>query len=130
MKIEHFALNVTDPLAMADWYETHLGLTAVKKMDQSPYMIFLADNSGKIMIEIYKNPKATVLEFESLDPLMLHLAFVSEDPAGDASRLLEAGASQVSDDTLPDGTQLIMLRDPWGLSVQLVKRAKALLPNP
>ena len=130
MKIEHFALNVSEPLAMADWYETHMGLTAVKKMEESPYMTFLADDSGKIMIEIYQNPKATVLAFDSFNPLMLHLAFVSEDPESDARRLLEAGASPVSDDTLQDGTQLIMLRDPWGLAVQLVKRAKALLPNP
>jgi catechol 2,3-dioxygenase-like lactoylglutathione lyase family enzyme len=130
MKIEHLALNVTEPLAMASWYEAHLGLTAVKKMEESPFMTFLADDSGKIMIELYQNPKATVLKFESLDPLMLHLAFVSESPADDADRLVDAGASKVSDDTLPDGTRLIMLRDPWGLAVQLVKRAKALLPNP
>lgn len=130
MKIEHLALNVTEPLAMASWYETYLGLTAVKKMTESPYMIFLADDSGKIMIEIYQNPKATVLKFDSLDPLMLHLAFVSADPVDDARRLVDAGASEVSDDTLPDGTRLIMLRDPWGLALQLVKRVQALLPNP
>ncbi|HSI76460.1 MAG TPA: VOC family protein [Lunatimonas sp.] len=130
MKIEHLALNVSEPLAMADWYETHLGLTAVKKMQESPYMTFLADDSGKIMIEIYQNTNATVLAFDSLDPLMLHLAFVSANPADDARRLVDAGAREVSDDTLPDGTRLIMLRDPWGLAVQLVKRAQALLPNP
>lgn len=130
MKIEHLALNVTEPLAMASWYETYLGLTAVKKMTESPYMIFLADDSGKIMIEIYQNPKATVLKFDSLDPLMLHLAFVSADPVDDARRLVDAGAIEVSDDTLPDGTRLIMLRDPWGLALQLVKRTQALLPNP
>lgn len=130
MKIEHIALNVAEPMAMADWYEANLGLTSVKKMEKSPFMTFLADDSGKIMIEIYQNPKAEVLPFHSLDPLMVHLAFVSENPADDASRLLEAGAKKISDDTLPDGTRLIMLRDPWGLAVQLVKRAKTLLPNP
>jgi len=130
MKIEHLALNVADPLAMAAWYEEHLGLVAVKKMHESPFMIFLADDSGKIMIEIYQNPKASVLDFPSLDPLKLHLAFVSTDPGADAQRLKRAGATEVSDDTLPDGTRLVMLRDPWGLALQLVKRAKDLLPNP
>lgn len=130
MKIEHVALNVSEPLAMADWYEKNLGLVPVKKMEESPYMIFLADDSGKIMIEIYQNPKADVLGFATQDPLMLHLAFVSADPSQDAERLIGEGASLVSDDTLPDGTQLIMLRDPWGLALQLVKRAKTLLPNP
>lgn len=130
MKIEHVALNVSEPLAISDWYEMHLGLKAVKKMDQPPFMTFLSDDSGKIMIELYQNPNAEVLAFESLHPLMLHVAFVSESPAEDAQRLTEAGATKISDDTLPDGTRLIMLRDPWGLCVQLVKRAAALLPNP
>ncbi|WP_209328956.1 VOC family protein [Lunatimonas salinarum] len=130
MKIEHLALNVVDPIAMSAWYESHLGLVAVKKMQESPYMIFLADDSGKIMIEIYQNPKAAVLDFPSLDPLQLHLAFVSGDPGSDAQRLMQVGATLVSDDTLPDGTRLVMLRDPWGLALQLVKRAKTLLPNP
>jgi catechol 2,3-dioxygenase-like lactoylglutathione lyase family enzyme len=130
MKIEHIALNVSEPLKVADWYETHLGLTSVKKMAEAPYMTFLADDSGKIMIELYQNTKAEVLAFDSLDPLMLHLAFVSENPEIDASRLMDAGAKKISDDTLSDGTRLIMMRDPWGLAVQLVKRANALLPNP
>ncbi|EON76487.1 Ribosomal protein L14 [Lunatimonas lonarensis] len=130
MKIEHMAINVADPMAMADWYEKNLGLVVVKKMEEPPHMIFLADDSGKVMIEIYRNTKASNLDFPSLDPLQLHLAFVSADPAADADRLRAAGASAVSDDTLPDGSRLIMLRDPWGLALQLVKRAKHLLPNP
>jgi catechol 2,3-dioxygenase-like lactoylglutathione lyase family enzyme len=130
MKIEHMAINVADPMAMADWYEKNLGLVVVKKMTEPPFMIFLADDSGKVMIEIYRNTKASNLDFPSLDPLQLHLAFVSTDPGADADRLKAAGASAVLDDTLPDGSRLVMLRDPWGLALQLVKRAKHLLPNP
>lgn len=130
MKIEHLALNVVDPLSVADWYERHLGLVAVKKMLDSPYMIFLADDSGKIMLEIYQNPNAICLDFPALDPLMLHLAFVSSDPGADADRLLQAGATPVSDNTLEDGSRLVMLRDPWGLPLQLVRRASPLLPRP
>ncbi len=36
MKIEHFALNVSDPRAMSAWYETHLGLHVVKKSNEVP----------------------------------------------------------------------------------------------
>ncbi|WP_375586394.1 VOC family protein [Cyclobacterium xiamenense] len=127
MKIEHLALNVTQPHAVSDWYEKNLGLTVVKKMAEAPYMTFLADDSGKVMIELYQNSKASVLEFGKLDPLMLHLAFVSEDPEHEKSRLVAAGASLVSDDTLADGTRLLMLRDPWGLAIQFCKRAKPML---
>ncbi|SEI78485.1 Catechol 2,3-dioxygenase [Cyclobacterium xiamenense] len=127
MKIEHLAINVTNPQAVSDWYEKNLGLTVVKKMDEAPYMTFLADDSGKVMIELYQNSKASVLEFAKLDPLMLHLAFVSEDPEQEKSRLVAAGAVLVSDDTLADGTRLLMLRDPWGLAIQFCKRAKPML---
>ncbi|MEX2512194.1 MAG: VOC family protein [Cyclobacteriaceae bacterium] len=127
MKIEHIALNVTDPLNVSKWYENHLGLRVVKKMDKSPYMTFLADDSGKIMVELYNNPKSTVLDFSKMNPLMLHIAFVTEDPGADQSRLLDAGAKLISDDTLEDGTRLIMMRDPWGLAIQFCKRANPML---
>jgi len=127
MKIEHLALNVHQPKAVSDWYEKNLGLKVVKKMDQAPFMTFLADDSGKVMIELYQNAKAEVLDYASLNPLMLHLAFVSENPDDEKKRLLEAGAQLISDDTLEDGTRLLMLRDPWGLAIQFCKRAKPML---
>ncbi|AGA79326.1 VOC family protein [Echinicola vietnamensis] len=127
MKFEHFAINVAQPRAMSDWYEKHIGLSVVSKQDSSPYMTFLADDSDTIMLEIYNNPKAPVLEFNSQHPLVLHLALVSEDPAADRDRLVAAGAEVISDDVLEDGSHLVMLKDPWGLALQLCKRAKPML---
>ncbi|WP_439484066.1 VOC family protein [Cyclobacterium plantarum] len=127
MKIEHLALNVDHPQAISDWYEKNLGLTVVKKMDKAPFMTFLADDSGKVMIELYQNAKASVLDYPNLNPLMLHLAFVSENPDDEKKRLVAAGAELISDDTLDDGTRLLMLRDPWGLAIQFCKRAKPML---
>lgn len=127
MKIEHLALNVHHPQAISDWYEKNLGLTVVKKMDKAPFMTFLADDSGKVMIELYQNAKAAVLDYANLNPLMLHLAFVSENPDDEKKRLVAAGAELISDDTLEDGTRLLMLRDPWGLAIQFCKRAKPML---
>jgi catechol 2,3-dioxygenase-like lactoylglutathione lyase family enzyme len=129
MKFEHFALNVPDAPAMSIWYETHLGLTVVKKMDESPFMTFLADDSGTIMLEIYTNPKGETLDFNFLHPLAVHLALVSENPTADKDRLIEEGATLFSDEVLPDGSHLIMLRDPWGISLQLCKRAKPMLKS-
>jgi catechol 2,3-dioxygenase-like lactoylglutathione lyase family enzyme len=123
MKFEHFALNVSDATAASNWYEEHLGLKVVKKMTESPYMTFLADDSGTVMLEIYTNPKGETLDFASLHPLAVHLALVSEDPDEDRVRLVEAGAKVFSDDILPDGSHLVMMRDPWGLALQLCKRA-------
>lgn len=127
MKFEHFALNVPSPQEMSNWYETHLGLKVVKKMAEAPFMTFLADDSGTIMLEIYSNPKGETLDFNSLHPVAVHLAFVSDDPAKDKVRLIEAGASEMSDDILPDGSHLVMLRDPWGICIQFCKRAVPML---
>lgn len=123
MKFEHFAINVPNAKAVSLWYEEHLGLTVKKKMSETPYMTFLADDSGTVMLEIYSNPKGETLGFETLHPLAVHLALVSEDPASDKARLIAAGATEFSDDILPDGSHLVMLRDPWGICLQLCKRA-------
>lgn len=127
MKMEHVALNVSEPVKMAHWYRDHMGLNIVKQSNQAPWMAFLADDSGQIMIEIYSNPVESVPDYASMDPLILHLAWVSEDPDQDRVRLEEAGATTVSSDHLPDGSHLVMMRDPWGVSLQLCKRATPML---
>jgi catechol 2,3-dioxygenase-like lactoylglutathione lyase family enzyme len=129
MKFEHFAINVDEPQKMSDWYEANLGLKPVKKMTEPPYMTFLADDSGSIMIEIYANPKGETLKFKELHPVAVHLAFVSENPTEDKNRLISAGATPVSDDLMDDGSHLVMLKDPWGFAIQLCKRAVPMLRN-
>lgn len=127
MKLEHFALNVEAPLAMAEWYVAHLGLEVVKQVKEPPYMTFLADDSGRIMIEIYQNPADEVPPYRDMDPLLVHLAFVSENPDEDCERLQQAGANLITDLKLEDGSHLIMMRDPWGLALQLCKRGTPML---
>lgn len=127
MKLEHFALNVEKPVEMAAWYTQNLGMKIVRKQEAAPFTHFLADNSGRIMIEIYCNPANQVPNYRKMDPLLVHIAFVSQNPTADKERLVAAGASLDSEMQLEDGTHLIMLRDPWGLSIQLCKRGKAML---
>ncbi|GEO07344.1 hypothetical protein AAE02nite_50080 [Adhaeribacter aerolatus] len=127
MKLEHFALNVENPLAMAAWYVDNLGLRIVRQNPEAPFTTFLADDSGRIMVEIYLNPPDEVPPYRTMNPLLVHLAFVSENPDVDKDRLVKAGATLVSDQHLTDGSHLVMLRDPWGLAVQLCKRGQPLL---
>ncbi|WP_018479487.1 VOC family protein [Pontibacter roseus] len=127
MKLEHFALNVENPIAMAAWYAEHLGMRVVRQMEQPPYTTFLADDSGRVMVEVYLNPADEVPLYREMNPLLVHLAFVSEDPTADKDRLVKAGATLVTEQHLEDGSHLVMLRDPWGLAVQLCKRAVPML---
>ena len=127
MKLEHVAVNVADPVKMTQWYVDHLGMTIVRAMDKAPFTHFLADDSGNVMIEIYNNPPDQVPDYRSMHPLLLHLAFVSNDPDADRARLEKAGATFVEEVRPEAGAHLVMMRDPWGLAVQLCKRAKSML---
>ena len=127
MKIEHVAFNVADPVAVADWYCRHLGLKIVRHIPVPTQTHFLADDNGETVIEIYCNPPDEVPDYAGMNPLLFHLAFVSEAPDVDSARLVAAGASEVDEIQRPDGTHLIMLRDPWGLALQLCKRAEPLV---
>ena len=127
MKIEHTAFNVEEPVLMARWYVEHLGLQVRRRMTDAPYAHFLADDSGTVMIEIYGNRDAPLPDYRNMNPAELHLAFISRDVAGDAARLIAAGATVFADvHQLGDDT-FAMLRDPWGLPLQLVERANSMI---
>jgi catechol 2,3-dioxygenase-like lactoylglutathione lyase family enzyme len=123
MTFEHYALNVPDPQAMADWYCTHCGMTAEVAMTESPFMHFLADASGRVVVEIYHNPTQRVPDYATQHPLLFHHAFAVADAAAERDRLIAAGATHFEDVHLPDGGELVMLRDPWGIPLQLCARA-------
>jgi len=127
MKLEHTAINVSDPVSMAGWYKDNLGMEIVKSMTDGPLTHFLRDSGGKMMLEIYRNPPEKIPDYKEMDPLILHFAFLSENPESDSLRLRSAGASIEDDLLLDDGSRLIMLKDPWGISIQLCKRTTPLL---
>ena len=128
MKIEHLAFNVTHPLEAARWYVSHLGMRVARKQDQPPYGHFLVDSAGAVMVEFYCNPKAVVPDYFAVEPLNLHLAFISSDIEADLARLRAAGAAAEGEmEVTPLGDRVAMLRDPWGLPIQLVQRKKSML---
>ncbi|HIF01695.1 MAG: VOC family protein [Fuerstiella sp.] len=127
MKIEHTAFNVEEPVLMARWYVEHLRLTVKRRTTDAPYAHFLADDSGTVMIEIYGNKDAPLPDYRNMNPAEMHLAFVSSDVAADTQRLRNAGATVVADVHQLNDDTFAMLRDPWGLPVQLVQRATSMI---
>ncbi len=128
MKIEHTAYQVSDPEALAKWYVAHLGLTVKRSQSASPFGYFLADDGDAVMLEFYNNPKARVPDYRAIDPLVLHIAFRTDDVAATRTRLMDAGATPEGDVATNDtGDTVAMLRDPWGISVQLVKRVSPMI---
>ena len=125
MKIEHIALNVEDPAGMVRWHCEHLGMN-VASTNGSGW--FVADDAGHTLLEIYNSPAEPVPDYASMNPAVLHLAFASEDVDSDRVRLLDAGCTACGEPSKgSNGDAFAMLRDPWGLALQLVKRAKPLV---
>lgn len=113
---------------MADWYVKNLGFSIARKGGEPSHARFLPDSSGSVMLEIYRNPAASIPDYRKADPLLMHVAYVSNNPAADRDRLVQAGAVVVDDlTTTAAGDAIVMLRDPWGVPIQLVKRAKPML---
>ena len=128
MNIEHVALNVADPVALADWYVRHLGMRIVRQVDTGPRTRFLADSAGRTVLEVYRQ-QAPVPDYFAMDPMVLHVAFKVDDVAAVRRKLLDAGATAATDITTSDnGDVMTFLRDPWGVTIQLVRRAVPLLP--
>ena len=124
MQIEHFGYAVDEPAKSAEWYGKHLGFTVKRGTDEPVPVRFLADATGRVMLEIYNNPQVKAPDSQSMDPLLMHIAFCCDDVPATAERLVAAGATLISGpEVLDSGDCLAMLRDPWGLALQLAKRA-------
>ncbi len=122
MKFEHFGLNVPDARAMGEWYVQHLGFRLVRGREEAPYTRFLADETGRVVVELYTNPAGAIPAYGTQHPLVFHWAVVSRDVAADRARLEKAGAALVVEEVTPDGSRLTMMRDPWGVAFQLCQR--------
>src|SRR5437016_4222263 len=129
MRIEHFAYIVNDPVKVAAWYVKHFGWQIRRSEDRPPFTHFLADSSGKVMVEIYNNSQAAVPDYAAMHPLVMHLALVcGPDLEQVRDRLLAAGATDCGGViTTPMGDRLAMLRDPWGLAIQLCHRREPMV---
>ena len=123
-EIEHIGITVTEPVEMANWYQDVLGFKIVfSGQDKEKGVAFLTDSSGKVMLEFGRVPNVSPLSDKTDHHLQLHIALKSEDPDEEAKYLVSKGAAYIekSPVTLP-GDNLIVLRDPWGNTIQLSKR--------
>lgn len=128
VRLEHVGLNVADPVKAAQWYVDNLGMKVLREGPAPANARFLADSAGNMMLELYHNPPEAVPNYAAMDPLLLHIAFMVDDVQAMRSKLLAAGATAVGEiATTEAGDKLAMLRDPWGLAIQVVRRADSML---
>jgi len=128
MEFEHFGINVPDSTALANWYVEHCGMRIVRNLPAAN-TYFLADEKGRVVMEVYSNLADAVPDYSAQHPLRFHFAFAESQPVIVRDKLLSAGASVVEELKFEDGSHLIMMRDPWGVPLQLCKRAEPMKPN-
>ena len=125
---EHFALNVADPQSMTNWYCENLDMKANRKSTPPTYTNFVADAGNNMMFELYNNSGYPVLDMSKINHLSLHIAFVVDDVRAIRNGLIAAGATLADDITVSaSGDEILMLRNPWGVPLQFIKRAKPML---
>jgi N-acetyltransferase len=124
MKFEHFALNVEDasasvrvvhepPRAADRARAARRALHDLPGRRHRPRDHRALQQFGR-PIPDYK-PPSILSDF--------HVAFVATTRAPRQHATPGAGATPAYEETLPDGSLLVMLRDPWGVPLQLVRRA-------
>jgi glyoxylase I family protein len=126
MKIEHIGLSVSKPISMANWYVEHLGFI-IRRQDGNDQkgLAFISDPEQETMLELFDNNVTPPLVSYALSPAAVHIAINSHDPDADMQRLIKAGAVHLEGDPKKaTGDVLVLLRDPWGMTIQLAKRAK------
>ena len=125
--IEHFALDVANPDATAAWWCENLGFTVTKKKDDAAHTIFIVDASGRMALEVYRAQTQPVApDYAAMDPLTLHFGFTSKDVDADIERLTKAGATLIVHEKAP-GFDGAMMKDPFGIAIQFVKREQSVL---
>ena len=123
--MEHVAIRVPDPGAFVAWWTGNLGFHVTMKRPGGS--AFIADSNGHVAFEVYGPDKDhPAPDYRAADILRLHFGFTSEDVDADIRRLVDAGA-KLEIHNVTSGFEEAVLRDPFGLVIQLVKRERSVL---
>lgn len=123
LRLDHLALQHPEPEAVSAWLCLHIGLEVYRVSTSASRARFLKCPRTAVMLEIYRQPEVAVPDYASMPPAALHLAFYADDIAAEGDRLVAAGATRAGEPGKNSaGDRFLMLRDPWGVPIQLVSR--------
>ncbi|VVB62485.1 Glyoxalase/Bleomycin resistance protein/Dioxygenase superfamily protein [uncultured archaeon] len=125
-EIEHIGIAVEKPIEMANWYQETLGFNIKFSVhDGEKGVAFITDCTDNVMLELGKIPNVSPLTDRLNHHLQLHIALTSVNPDKDAEYLVSKGAVFIEKCPIRQpGENLIVLSDPWGNTIQLVKRSE------
>jgi glyoxylase I family protein len=124
-EIEHIGISVENPIEMANWYHEVLGFDIkFSAEDEEKAVAFLTDGCDRVMLELGKVPDVLPLTKGMSHHLQLHIALKSDDPDKEAEFLVTKGATFIEKCPIKrQGENLLVLSDPWGNTIQLVRRS-------
>jgi len=124
-EIEHIGICVENPIEIANWYHEVLGFNIkFSAEDEEKAVAFLTDGSDQVMLELGKVPDVLPLTKGISHHLQLHIALKSDDPDKEAEILVSKGATFIEKCPIKrPGENLVVLSDPWGNTIQLVRRS-------
>lgn len=126
--IEHIAFNVSDSRVQTTWYIQNLSMKVLREGSAPTYGMFVSDSSLSMMFELYQNSNYPLFRFPKVHTLSFHVAFSVPNVYQIKERLLSVGATLEDDITVTSaGDSILMVRDPWGLPLQFVKRAQPMV---
>ena len=128
MRFEHLAINVDDPVSVAKWFVDNLGMKLIKQGGAPSFGTFIGDADNNFTFELYHNKDVPVIDFKSINYNSIHFAFQAKDIVAAKENLLKNGATvaEALKET-PNGDKVVMLRNPWGLPIQIVQRKNMML---
>ena len=124
---EHLAINMADSRARSMWYRDNFGFVAICDATVGPFTIFSSDAGKHLMFELYHFPQYPIVDFQKLNPFSMHVAFATNNVAGARDGLTKGGASFIEFHNTAQGDSVLVLRDPWGMPIHIVKRVKPML---
>ncbi len=127
MRFEHTAYNVPEPALQVKWYVENVGMKVLRENLTAPFIHFITDSENRLTLEFYHNPNGQIPNYWDISVWTQHIAFTSSDIAADIARLEAAGGKQEGEAVhFPNGDSVVFVRDPWGLTLQLVQRSTPL----
>lgn len=124
---EHLAVNTTDSRARSMWYRNNLGFVVIRDATAALFAVFSSDAGEHLMFELYQFPQYPFVDLQKLNPFSMHVAFATNDVANAKECLAKGGASFVEFHNTVQGDSVLVLRDPWGMPIHIVKRVKPML---
>jgi len=116
---------------MGKWYEENLGFKIIHTHGNDKDGVnFLYDEKSGFLLELFRSPDAGILEFSYMRPITFHLAIDCKDPLALAKQLESHGAKIIEGShNIDHDSEKILIKDPWGMTLQLINRNKKLIIN-